>query len=130
MNNYHINDFLKKYSQVETRSNVLYAREKYENNQYRYVFARQDINPPLPKEAVINNHHCQIWHRSQKQWCYRCCSNAHSTEKLDLCDAYTTENEAIIFKSRLHVMCNFFMCQIKIWDQTFPSSEHAYAWAK
>ena len=136
--NYHITEFLKKFSQIEPRSNILFAREKNQDNELfslylngeRYIFVKGNFTPPLPKEVRINDRHCQIWHRSQKSWCLRCNSNNHGTEKTDQCDAYDANPTAVMFKSRNNVLCNYYMCEINVWGLKFPSAEHAHSWAK
>ena len=136
-----ISDFLSLYPQIETRSHVMYSKEKYTSdntfspfyNGERYIFVKENFTPPLPKEAIVANHHCQIFHRTQKLWCLRCrdSENRHGgTDNVDSCDAYEHEKEAVVFKSRFNVLSNFFMCDVKIWNQTFKSAEHAYQWCK
>ena len=138
--NDHISDFLKKFPQIETRSNIIYAKEKdvandifspYYNGE-RYVFVNANFTPPLPKEVKIGNQHCQIYHQSQKQWCFRCrdADHPHATNDVCKCNAYTPDNGAIVFKSRYNVLCNYFMCELHIWGHTFASAEHAYQWYK
>ena len=35
-----------------------------------------------------------------------------------------------MFKYRYNVLCNYFMCKLRIWGNRLASAEHAYQWYK
>lgn len=142
--NSHILNFLKRYEHIQTRSQIVYARERDERidsfspylNGERYVYVSaegsENITPALPKDAIIGGYRVQIYHKSQKIWCLRCKNpdKPHNTNDIYNCDAYQPDKDIITIKSRDNVLCNFFECDVKVWDQNFKSSEAAYQWRK
>ena len=48
----------------------------------------------------------------------------------ETCKARNTDQDIIPFKSHQNVLSNFYMCDIKMFGQSFPSAEHAYQWKK
>lgn len=145
LENSHIFNFLKRYEHIQTRSQIIYARERDEimdsfspflnGERYIYVSAEgegDNITPALPKDAIIGGHRVQIYHKSQKLWCLRCKNRdrPHNTNDIYQCEAYEPEKNVITIKSRDNVLSNFHECNISLWDQNFKSSEHAYQWKK
>ena len=52
----------------------------------------------------------------------------HHTNDTHKCDAYTTSTNVITIKSPRYSMCNYYPCTLKIYNEEFASSEHAYQW--
>ena len=44
------------------------------------------------------------------------------------CDAFKEDPNAIIIRSPSHVMCNYYKCNLKVFDMRFQSVEYAYQW--
>ena len=135
--NMFISDYLKPHTQVETRSNVIYAKEINESNVtsyyngQRYVFCKGPIDPPLPKQCKIDGHTCFIWHRSQNDICLRCQKQSgHKTSDTDNCPSFEPTDKICAFRHPDNPLGNYFKCDVYIGNQKFTSAEHAWQWAK
>ena len=70
--------------------------------------------------------HCEI--KSQADACLRCRETTHRIHETEKCKAYVDAEDVVIIKSQKFPMCNYFPCQVRLYSQAFPSSEHAYQW--
>ena len=52
----------------------------------------------------------------------------HTTSQTEKCKAFLCEENVITIKSPHFALCNYFPCQIRIFDNEFYSSEQAYQW--
>ena len=43
-------------------------------------------------------------------------------------DAFNEDSDKILIRSPSYVMCNYYKCNIKVFDKVFQSSEQAYQW--
>ena len=132
-----IREFLMTQKQVHLTSDIFYDKIKDQYNiptQYyngdRYIFAVDNIKPPLPESAVIGGVQCKIWHRSQSVFCQRCKMRDHNTSDVDKCSSYIEHQNVVAFKSPAHPFSNFHRCGIKLDGQIYPSAEHAYQFLK
>ena len=46
----------------------------------------------------------------------------------DACPAYRKDPSVVTIRSSNCILSNFHICTIKLWNQTFCFSEHAYQW--
>ena len=132
-----IREFLMTQKQVHLTSDIFYDTIKDQYNiptQYyngdRYIFAVDNIKPPLPESAVIGGVQCKIWHRSQSVFCQRRKMRDHNTSDVDKCSSYIEYQDIVAFKSPAHPFSNFHRCGIKLDGQIYPSAEHAYQFLK
>ena len=82
----------------------------------------------LHNMAVINYNRCRVWHKSQDDACRSCRNHGHTYTDTDACPAYREDPSVVTIRSSSCILSNFHMCTIKLWNQTFCSSEHAYQW--
>ena len=52
----------------------------------------------------------------------------HTTSQTEKCKAFLCEENVITIKSLQFVLCNYFPCRMRIFDNEFSSSEQAYQW--
>ena len=68
-------------------------------------------------------------HQSQDLACSRCQYLGPTSNNTEACDAYCDDQDNIItIRSPKDVLCNFHLCEVKVYGQTFRSSEHAFQW--
>ena len=127
--------FLKTQPGITIKSGVIHARLRGYNSkltQYfsgdRFVFIKGHSQRALHNMAVINYNRCRVWHKSQDDACRRCRNYGHTYTDTDACPAYREDPSVVTIRSSNCILSNFHMCTIKLWNQTFCSSEHAYQW--
>ena len=52
----------------------------------------------------------------------------HTTTQTEKCKAFLCDEKVITIKSPTFVLCNYFPCRVRIYDNEFSSSERAYQW--
>ena len=93
----------------------------------RFLYIRGDFRRVLPPYISINNYKLRGMHQSQDLACSRCQYLGHTTNNTEACDAYCDDQDNIItIRSPKDVLCNFYPCEVKVYGQTFRSSEHAF----
>ena len=135
VSNEEIIDFLKDQPGIIVKSGIISARIRDNNNRLtsfyngdRFVFVKGQFKPALHTSAIVDFNKCRIWHKSQENACTRCRGTDHLTTNTAQCDAYTEENDVISIRSSKHVLCNYYMSYLKVFDMEFASVEHAYQW--
>ena len=94
----------------------------------RFVFVKGKMTKALHHSALINYAKCRIWHKSQEVACRRCRHIEHLSTNLKQCNAYMEDQDIVTIRSPNCVISNYFSTHIKVFDQAFRSSEHAYQW--
>ena len=127
--------FLEKQPGIIIKTGVISARLRDHNNkltQYysgdRFVFVKGNFSPVLHNSAIIENHKCRIFHKSQEQACSRCRKIGHAYTNTAACDAYHNDPNVITIRSPKFVLCNYYSCHLKFCGKEFNSSEQAYQW--
>ncbi len=128
-------DFLGSQPDIIVKSGVISARLRDYNNNLtpfysgdRFVFVRGKFSPALHQTALIEYNTCRVWHKSQELACKRCRMPGHTKEDIEMCKAFYHDQDIITIRSPKYVLCNYFMCHIKVYDNDFKSSEHAIQW--
>ena len=96
----------------------------------RFVFIKEGMTPPFPKESTILGHKFRIWHPTQNLFCKRCTSYGHNTKDLQLCPSNEFDPDVVAFRSDSNPLSNYYKCDVKFDDRVFKSSEHAYLYTK
>ena len=127
--------FLNNQQGIIVKSGVITARFRDQNNKLtpyftgdRFVFVKRKMTKALHHSALINYAKCLIWHTSQEVACRRCRHIGHLSTNLKECNAYMEDQDIITIRSPNCAMSNYFPTHIKVFDQEFRSSEHAYQW--
>ena len=94
----------------------------------RFVYVRGNMSQAIHSTALIEHNKCRVWHKSQETACAICRKTDHATTNTNRCDAFKEDYDAIIIRSPSHVMCNYYKCNLKVFDMRFQSVEHAYQW--
>ena len=94
----------------------------------RFIYVRSDLRRVLPSTISINNHKIRVQHHSQERACSRCRYLGHDAKNTELCDAYWEDPNVITIKSPQNALCNYYLCEVNVYDQKFKSSEHAFQW--
>ena len=134
----HVMKYLRSQSQLKLRSNIIAGKIRNNNNELtdflngdRYVYVEQRFSPVLEQEVMIDGHPCRVWHPNQALKCKGCSQDGHRTTDCDMCPAYIEEpKDAIIFWQSTHIFSNFYMCNFRLFDLDFKSSEHCYQYCK
>ena len=136
-NNVIIN-FLNQYPQIKSTSNILLGKgwdhqsnnltEFYDGNRHLYV--QSPVVPPLPKDIMLDNIPCKLWHKSQNNFCHRCFKIGHKTSNHSECDSYTDKVDGVLFRSYRDPLSNFYECKLEVEGRTFLSSEQYYQYLK
>ena len=45
-----------------------------------------------------------------------------------MCDAYWEDPNVITVKYPQNALCNYYLCEVNVYDPKFKSSEHAFQW--
>ena len=85
---------------------------------------RGNIKRVLPSLISIGNNKCRVFHKSQELACSRCRYLGHSSGNTEACDAHCLDPNLITIHSAKDVLCNFYPCDVHIYDNIFRSSEH------
>ena len=132
-----IRKFLLDFPHAILQSDIIYGKIQDNNERStkylsgeRYIYATDEIFPPLPHKAVIDGQHCTIWHRSQSAICLRCRGQGHKTNDTEKCEAYCNSDNIYAFQSGKDVLSNFHYMDLKMDGITFSSSEQAYQYKK
>ena len=94
----------------------------------RLVYVKGKFTQAMYTIATINNYKCHVWHKTQKNSCGRYRKMDHTTSQAEKCKAFLCEENVITVKSHQFVLCNYFPCRMRIFDNEFSSSEQAYQW--
>ena len=94
----------------------------------RLVYVKGKFSQALHTTAHINNYKCHVWHKTQKKSCHRCRKMDHTTTQTEKCKAFLCDEKVITIKSPKFVLCNYYPCRVRIFDNEFSSSEQAYQW--
>ena len=120
---------------VVVKSGVISSRLRDMNNKLtkffsgdRFVFVKGKLTHAFHSHAIIRNAKCRIWHKSQEVACKRCRRLGHTYNNTEACKAYKHGDDVINIRSPKNVLSNFYPCNMKIYEQDFRSSEHAYQW--
>ena len=68
-------------------------------------------------------------HQSQELACRRCRYMGHISSNTDVCDGFCDDPNVIAIRSPKNALCNYYICNINIFGQTFKSAEHAFQWS-
>ena len=99
-------------------------------NGNRHIYVQSPVVPPLPKDIVLDDIPCKLWHKSQTNYCQRCNKVGHKTTNHNVCEAYIDEIEGVLFRSYKDPLSNFYKCKLQVEDLTFFSSEQYYQYLK
>ena len=87
--------FTENHPHVHVRSKIMAANILDPNNKPtaflngdRYVYVESGFDPVLPKEDMIDDVQCRIWHPSQELKCKRCFDHGHRAHEVQQCPAY------------------------------------------
>ena len=118
---------------VFVKTGVMAAKLRDKNNKLtnylsgdRFVYVKGKFSPALPTIATLSSAKCKVWHKSQTEVCQRCRHFGHQSVDTEKCPAFHTNADVITIRSPNFVLCNYYMCEMKVFDQEFPSSEHAF----
>ena len=92
------------------------------------MYVKGNFGQALHTTANINNYKCRVRHKAQHNSCRRCRNLDHNTSQTEKCEAFLCNDDVITIKSPQFVLCNYFPCRVKVFDNEFTSSEHAYQW--
>ena len=131
-------DYLRSKSGVVVRSRVVSAHIRDRNNKPtrflsgdRIIYVKGGFSPVFPEHVSISNNQCRMKHAAQQDACERCHFLGHDSLETDYCSAYNIDHENVVtIRSPKFSLCNYYTCRIKVFDQFFESSEHAYQWRK
>ena len=120
---------------IIVKSGVIWARIRDDNNKLtslysgdRFVFVKGLFSPALPVTALLDYNRARIWHKSQEKACLRCRQIDHTTIQTNKCGAFTSDLNTVTIRSPQNPLCNYYKCNIKVFNMEFPSAEHAYQW--
>ena len=83
------------------------------------MYVKGNFTQTLYNIATISNCKCHVWHKTQTD-CRRCRKMDHTTTQTELCKAFfVCEEKVIIIKSPHFVLCNYFPCRMRIFDNEF-----------
>ena len=130
--------FSEHHPHVHVRSKIMAANILDPNNKPtaflngdRYLYAESGFDPVLPKEDMIADTQCRIWHPSQELKCKRCFDHGHRAHEVKQCPAYVeSQDNTRIFWKDSDVLSNFYKCSVFLFNRSFTSSEQCYHWAK
>ena len=128
-------DFLNLQPGITVKSGIIAAKIRDENNKLtsfysgdRFVYVKGKFTTALHTIGLINFHKCRIWHQSQARACIRCRQLDHTSTDTESCPAYTGDTNIIMIRSANYAMCNYYMCNLRVFEMDFRSSEQAYQW--
>ena len=108
--------------------NMLYNKPILFYSGDRFVYVKGKFTTALHTIGLINFHKCRIWHQSQARACIRCRQLDHTSTDTESCPAYTGDTNIIMIRSANYAMCNYYMCNLRVFEMDFRSSEQAYQW--
>ena len=82
----------------------------------------------LPPVVDIGDYQCRILHQSQELACNRCIIIGHSSNNHELCRGFRNDQNVHTTRSEQNRLCNFYPCNVKVYNRTFDSSEQVYQW--
>ena len=82
----------------------------------------------LPAVVDIGGYQCRIIHQSQELARNRCRFIGHSSNNDALCGGFRKDQNVHTIRSVQNPLCNFYPCNVNVYDRTFDSSEQAYQW--
>ena len=91
----------------------------------RYVYVTP-FHPPLPPNQKVGMFSCFIIHHGKQTKCASCGTAGHKVGD-SICEAKPTE-EIYAFRGYQHPLSNHYMCELKAYESTFKSVEHAFFW--
>ena len=91
----------------------------------RFVYVKP-FDPPLPRNQNVGIFPCILIHHGKMTACPGCGQTGHKIGDSQ-CAAKPVE-DIHAFKSYQHPLSNHFPCQLKAYNHTFKSLEHAYFW--
>ena len=94
---------------------------------YIYIYIYIYISPALPVTALLDFNRARIWHKSQEKAYLRYRYIDHTTIQTSKCGAFTSEPKTVTIRlPPKNVLCNYYMCNIKVFNMEFRSAGHAY----
>lgn len=137
LDNAKIENALKEHEGLVLKSHIMFSKIRDQNGKWtnfkngdRFVYVLAPIITALPKEGNISGHACRFIHNSQEENCKACQGSGHRT-LAEGCPAKADESDiALAFRGYQHVLSNHYECKVKVFDQEFESSEHAFLWKK
>jgi len=128
-------DYLHQQPGIVVKSAVIQGRIRDSNNKLtrflsgeRIVYVKGKFSPVLPSIGKLASCKCRVWHKTQEEACLRCRKLDHHTHDTDKCDAYIRDDDIVTIRSDKYPLCNFYPCSVRVYNQDFASSEHAYQW--
>ena len=52
----------------------------------------------------------------------------HISSNTEVCDEFCVDPNVIAIRSPKNALCNYYICNVNIFGQTFKSAEHAFQW--
>ncbi len=136
VDNMEIYRYLESFQHLTLTTGVKYSHERNEDGELtswrngdRYIYAVAPIFPVLPTMARIAGMRVRIYHVNQKKVCKACGKFGHRSRASE-CEAYDPNQHVVAFRSKDHVLSNFYPCELPFRDETFKSLEHAYQHTK
>ena len=128
-------EFLNDQPGIHVKSGIIFSRLRDSENKLtpycsgdRFVYVRGNMSQDIHSTALIEHNKCCVLHKVQETACARCRKTDHATTNTNRCDAFKEDPDTIIIRSPSHVMCNYYKCNLKVFDMRFQSVEHAYQW--
>ena len=96
-------------------SEMKYSKERSDGsitdyrNGDRYIFVKQPITPPLPRNMILGNSKCRIFHESQETLCRACKTEGHNFRD-ESCPAYDPNPNVLAFRSYESIYSNMHEC--------------------
>ena len=135
VNDKEILEFLNDQPGIVVKSGVIASRIRDNENKLtpfytgdRFVCVKGLFSPALHNIGLIDHNKCRIWHKSQEVACMRCRQTDHKTTNTSQCNAYIEKQDIVTIHSPKHVLCNYYMYPLKVFNNNFLSAEHAYQW--
>ena len=93
----------------------------------RLVYVKGKFTQAIHNIATINNYKCHVWHKTHKKTLVARVEKWITTQT-EKCIKKLCEEKVITIKSPQFVLCNYFPCRMRMFDNEFSSIEQAYQW--
>ncbi len=126
------------YPQLKVNSAIRYSRERNPagflsefKNGDRFVTCKSPILPPLPRDVVIGNFSCRLFHSGQDnaKTCHVCEVLGH-TAGSEVCEFFKKTENMYAVNGHGNILSNFHPTPMNVYGREFKSMEHAYVFKK
>ena len=128
-------EFPKDQPGIHVKSGVIFSRIRDGDNILtpfctgdRFVYVSGNYSHALHSTTIIDHNKCPVWHKAQEMSFTRCRRTDHATNNTERCDAFNEDSDKMLIRSPSYMMCNYYKCNMKVFDKVFQSSVLAYQW--